>query len=129
MVQTVDKTIQECCNTNIAQHNLVVQCSFLFLIFLLYHAFGLLEHCVVSCLFSLLFHVGVLLHLCCNEVVLCYICVATFLYGFIHENKSKEACCNSKIAQRIHGTTKKQARYNSKLQQTKCMVQHKGKSD
>jgi hypothetical protein len=45
------------------------------------------------------------------------------------ENKSKEACCNSKIAQRIHGTTKKQARYNSKLQQTKCMVQHKGKSD
>jgi hypothetical protein len=34
-------------------------------------------------LFSLLFHVGVLLHLCCNEVVLCYICVATFLHGFI----------------------------------------------
>ena len=25
------------------------------------------------------------------------------------EDKTKEACCNSKIAQHIHGTTKKQA--------------------
>jgi len=45
------------------------------------------------------------------------------------EDKTTQACCNKNIAQHIHGTTKKQARYNIKLQQTKCMVQHKGKSD
>ena len=33
------------------------------------------------------------------------------------EDKTKEACCNSKIAQHIHGTTKKQARYNSNIAQ------------
>ena len=29
----------------------------------------------------------------------------------------------------MHGTTKKQSQYEIKLQQIKCMVQHKGKSD
>ena len=49
------------------------------------------------------------------------------------EDKTKEACCNSNIAQHIHGTTKKQAWYNSNIAQhvhgTISMVQHKGKSD
>jgi len=41
------------------------------------------------------------------------------------DDKTKQACYNSNIAQHIHGTTKKQVRYNSNLQHTKCM----GKSD
>jgi hypothetical protein len=47
----------------------------------------------------------------------------------MHGTTKKQAWYNSNIAQHMHGTTKKQAQYEIKLQQIKCMVQHKGKSD
>jgi hypothetical protein len=81
---TICVVMRVCCAIFVFYHR-VVPCSdiLIFFTFLLYHAFVLLEHCVVSCLVSLLSHVGVLLHLCCNDVMLCYICVATFFFGFI----------------------------------------------
>ena len=81
---TICVVMRVCCAIFVFYHR-VVPCSdiLIFFIFLLYHAFVLLEHCVVSCLVSLLSHVGVLLHLCCNDVMLCYICVATLFFGFI----------------------------------------------
>ena len=47
----------------------------------------------------------------------------------IHGTTKKQAWYNSNIAQHMHGTTKKQSQYEIKLQQIKCMVQQRNKHD
>jgi hypothetical protein len=99
--QMHDKTKRMLCYICVLSSGCTMLWHSYFFTFLLYHAFVLLEHCVVSCLVSLLSHVGVLLHLCCNDVMLCYICVATFFFGFINRIQ------HNVPTKQMHGTTKK----------------------